>query len=235
MPPISNSDHNGFTLNWNWKSTCNLPNKNRWRVWRYVHADFDKANELLCNTDWDQLIAPDSVDLLLSHWENHFMNIMEACLLSGVLPRRKNLPWLSKSIRCTIQRRKIHSGELSILAPLVSGTNSNLKRREIKQLQCYGTRNNLFSTDTSIPQTKSNFGRLWKRWERTSLLSQPYIWMALMLLRMWINLIWMNAYFSSCFNTSLPPLNNPTHVVMSDSAPESTDSLLCSEEEVLHL
>lgn len=24
IPPISNSDHNGFTLNWNWKSTCNL-------------------------------------------------------------------------------------------------------------------------------------------------------------------------------------------------------------------
>ena len=45
----------------------------------------------------------------------------------------------------------------------------------------------------------------------------------------------LNAYFSSCFNTSLPPLNNPTCVAASDSAPESIESLLCSEEEVLHL
>ena len=42
----------------------------------------------------------------------------------------------------------------------------------------------------------------------------------------------MNAYFS---NVSLLPLNNPTRVVTSDSVPESIDSLLCSEEYVLHL
>ena len=48
----------------------------------------------------------------------------------------------------------------------------------------------------------------------------------------------LNTFFSTCFNTSLPPLSVPdmhNNAVPSEMTPDLIESLLCTEEEVLHL
>ena len=33
------------------------------RVWRHKHADFDRANELLCDMDWDDILNPYDIQM----------------------------------------------------------------------------------------------------------------------------------------------------------------------------
>ena len=60
---------------------------------------------MLSSVDWEQLIDPTDVNQSLLTWENYFMNVMESCIPKGILPKRKNLPWLSKNIRRAMQKR----------------------------------------------------------------------------------------------------------------------------------
>ena len=161
------------------------------------------------------------------------MNIMEACIPSGVLPRRKNLPWLSKSIRRAIQRRNNafrrakHSGSASLWNKFKA-----LRNKTTSMLR--NSKQSFFNRHVNSPDKK----QFWKvmKTMRKNKSTIPTLHMNGTDATTDVDKSnMMNAYFSSCFNTSLPPLNNPTRVVTSDSAPESIDSLLCSEEEVLHL
>ena len=61
--------------------------------------------DMLSSVDWEQLIDPTDVNQSLLTWENYFMNVMESCIPKGILPKRKNLPWLSKNIRRAMQKR----------------------------------------------------------------------------------------------------------------------------------
>ena len=51
IPPISNSDHNGLILKWSRKLLPYYAKPTSRTVWKYSHADFEKANELLAGTD----------------------------------------------------------------------------------------------------------------------------------------------------------------------------------------
>ena len=44
VSPLGNSDHNGIvtTVKWN---PVTAPTHRRWTIWRYAHADWDKARE----------------------------------------------------------------------------------------------------------------------------------------------------------------------------------------------
>ena len=64
-------------------------------VWRYALADFEKANEMIDSIDWDPLITED-VNISLANWQKAFMNIMEECTPRVILPKKRNLPWMSK-------------------------------------------------------------------------------------------------------------------------------------------
>ena len=53
MPPISNSDHLGLQINLSLRSATTTAKKRL--VWRYKHADWDKACDLINCTDWKSL------------------------------------------------------------------------------------------------------------------------------------------------------------------------------------
>ena len=68
-----------------------------------MHREILKEQKIcLSSVDWEQLIDPTNVNQSLLTWENYFM---ESCIPKGVLPKRKNLPWLSKNIRQAMQKR----------------------------------------------------------------------------------------------------------------------------------
>jgi len=54
IPPIANSDHNGLKIRVNWKPGAQSPRpgQNTRTIWHYAHADFDKARDLIHNTEW---------------------------------------------------------------------------------------------------------------------------------------------------------------------------------------
>ncbi len=48
---------------------------------------FDKANELLAEADWDQLLDCPDVNQALQNWDDTFMTIMDECIPKCTLPR----------------------------------------------------------------------------------------------------------------------------------------------------
>ena len=60
---------------------------------------------MINDTDWDALISED-IDQYCSDWQNTFMSIMDECIPKKVLPpKRRNLPWLNKSLVQSMCRR----------------------------------------------------------------------------------------------------------------------------------
>ena len=105
IPPLGNSDHNGINLLV--KCFRNPPPvKSRKRtIWRYSHADFDQAHNLISAADWTFLDDETDMDLLLSMCEKRFMTIMEECIPKATISPRHNLPWMNRHIRSKIRKR----------------------------------------------------------------------------------------------------------------------------------
>ena len=70
----------------------------------YTYADWEKACELIDNTNWDSLCS-DDINLSWSNRQQQFMGIIEECVPKGVLPPCKNLPWLNKNLICAMRKR----------------------------------------------------------------------------------------------------------------------------------
>ena len=75
------------------------------KVWLYRQADFIRACQLIDETDWNQVLTGNSVDAAAESWTNEFLNIMEQCVPSRILPAKRNIPWLSPNIVHHIKRR----------------------------------------------------------------------------------------------------------------------------------
>ena len=105
LPPLANSDHNGiiFALQ-NIKPKPN-PIKEPKKIWRYNYADFNTALDMIAEIDWDTIFSSSDVDDCWMRWHTTFMRIMDACIPSATLRRRKNLPWLTKPVIQLMRRR----------------------------------------------------------------------------------------------------------------------------------
>ena len=88
------------------KSTCRNP-KGR-VVWRYSHANWDRACDLIEAIDWSSLLDPTDINRSWTQWSKTFLSIMEKCIPKATLPRRKNRPWLSKKILQAMRRRNMY-------------------------------------------------------------------------------------------------------------------------------
>ena len=77
-------------------------------IWRYAHADFDRACELIDMLDMDNIIDSNSVEKSWSNWKRTFMSIMENCVPKAQLPNRRNLSRLTKEIVKTIKKRNYY-------------------------------------------------------------------------------------------------------------------------------
>ena len=89
MAILTNSDHNGLILQWTWKLPENQARLKPRQIILYVHADFERANDVLSSVDWDQMIDSTNVSQSLLHWEQCFINVMVSCVSKGMLPKRK--------------------------------------------------------------------------------------------------------------------------------------------------
>lgn len=59
IPPLSNSDRLGLQLHSQWKQASQPQCHSGKITWRYAHADWQRANDLIMETDWQSLITGD--------------------------------------------------------------------------------------------------------------------------------------------------------------------------------
>ena len=77
----------------------------RHKIWRYKHADFNRANDLLMDIDLESITDPCNIHLTWSNWRKVFLDIMDECIPTSRLPNRKNLPWFTKDIIQLMRKR----------------------------------------------------------------------------------------------------------------------------------
>ena len=103
VPSLSTSDHLGVLLTLTLKSYAVSVVKSR-SVWLYKDADFNRACELIEETDWDSLLSED-VDESTVRWTERYLAIMEQCIPRHSVRRKHNLPWLTTNIVRHIRKR----------------------------------------------------------------------------------------------------------------------------------
>ena len=105
LPPLMNSDHNGLSLTIT--KSMKKPSKSmpKREIWKYSKADFAKASNMIDDFNWDSQFHGKSVDEACSAWEEAILLIMDHCIPKGKVPKKKNTPWASPSIRQTILKR----------------------------------------------------------------------------------------------------------------------------------
>ncbi len=104
IPPLANSDHNGLLVVTKWKTAAEAPTRRQRKIWRYTHANWDRARELIGNCNWDSFLS-DDVNTSWSKWQQEFMSIMDQCIPKRLLPPSKNLPWMNKNLKQAMRRR----------------------------------------------------------------------------------------------------------------------------------
>ena len=106
IPQLANSDHFGLHVCIKHTSdTTQYTPTTRRKIWRYKHADFNRANDLLMDVDLESIINPYDIQSTWSNWKKIFLDIMDECIPTSILPNRKNLPWLTKDIIQLICKR----------------------------------------------------------------------------------------------------------------------------------
>ena len=107
IPQLSNSDHYGVSLTMRHHHAAPVLTPRR-IIWRYNLANFELANDLLCDIDFDEILDPGDIEESWRHFKTIFMEVMEQCIPKSVLPQRRNLPWLSKEIIQLIKKRNYY-------------------------------------------------------------------------------------------------------------------------------
>ena len=94
IPPLANSDHLGLDVSIKWRNIRRPAATHKRVIWKYAQADFGKACEMIDDTDWDRLLT-DNINESLGNWQAKFMGIIEDCVPKKVLPKQRNLPWMT--------------------------------------------------------------------------------------------------------------------------------------------
>ena len=225
IPPLANSDHNGILLLTSWKAAGG-PSYRRRTIWRYNHANWEGACELINDFDWDSIVS-DDVNSSWMKWQHQFLSIMEQCIPQRSLPPRKNLPWMNKNLKQAMRRRNAlykngkRTGNFSkfkaarnrvvnLLHESKKNYFTKINPRDTKKF--WKTIKSLNKTSQSIPTLSHNGVTTNEDTEKANML---------------------NSFFSTCFNTSHPPLSE--HDQMPFVTNECPDELLCTVEEVQSL
>ena len=80
---FSTSDHNGLLATLSLKTSRSIPKQRV--VWRYKHADWETACNLIDATDWAALMNPD-VNKAWQCWQAKFLEIMNKCIPKATIP-----------------------------------------------------------------------------------------------------------------------------------------------------
>ena len=235
IPPLDNpnakSYHLGILLTISWKSP--VPQRNhplKRRVWRYNHADFDRANELLCDLDLNDIFDHTNIQTSWLQFKCAFLDVMAQCIPRSVVTTRKNLPWLSKSIIQLIRKRDRYFKKAS----RYGNQDDRLKFKQLRNKVVYELRHakqsffsnlhpknprefwkvvrSLNASDSTVPPLSNGHTTASSNSDKANLL---------------------NSTFSSHFNRSVPELSSfDLPVTDPDTCPSD---ILCTEEEVYEL
>ena len=105
IPPLSNSDHLGLHFKISIPKSKRHSTKCERKVWRYAYTDFNRANEMIADTDWETLLSSSNINECWSTWRDQFLQIMDTCIPKVILKGRKNLPWLTKPVIKAMRQR----------------------------------------------------------------------------------------------------------------------------------
>ena len=183
------------------------------------------------STDWDRLINNNDINVSLLNWEQQFMHIMNESIPKGTLPKRQNLPWLSKNLiqamrkRNYLYRRAKRTGVPRDMGQYRTARNKtvtmlrNAKKAFFNKLntadkkQFWKTMKYLWKEQNTIPVLSHNGSSAHNDNDKANML---------------------NNLFSQCFNTKLPPLT-PRDCHRFTTSGECPENILCTEEEIIHL
>ena len=96
IQPLGNSDHNGINVTLKWSRNTHPVKTSKQTIWRYAHADFDKANRLIVRTDWSFLRNVSNIDTAWDLWEQKFISVMEECIPKATISQQRNLPCMDE-------------------------------------------------------------------------------------------------------------------------------------------
>ena len=230
VPPLANSDHLGIRLQVESYSNTLQTCPKRRVIWRYEFADINRVCELLSNLDLDWIFSDAQIDECWSRWKKAFLDIMDTCIPKSTLPDRRSVPWMTKEIVQAIRRRNYfyrkakrsnsgnyHSKYKNLRSRVITmlrqskhnffkNLNPNSNKAFWKAVRC------LNKKTSSIPTLTTSASTATTDREKAELL---------------------NAHFSSCFNSSLPPIAaDYASMPISSEFPEG---LRCTEDEVRKL
>ena len=230
IPQLANSDHLGLRVVLHGHPTVQHIHQKKRSIWRYAHADFDTACNLLDELDLDTIIDDSSIENSWSRWKDAFLAIMERCIPKAQVPNRKNLPWLTKEIVRLIRKRNYYYRRYQ-------------RGRWAKDQQKYKSLRN--KVITMLRDSKAKF------FNNLNPKSTKSFWSAVKYLNKQVSSIptlvrngcsvetdmdkadLLNSYFAECFNKSQPPLSSECYC---SPDPESCPlDLFCTEEEIFEL
>lgn len=239
IPPLSNSsqwgtdsDHCGVNLQLRWRCGGQHAKTFPRPIWRYAQADFPKACQLIDDFEWDSIFDESSVNESVKNWERKFLQIMDECIPKGILPKKRNLPWLTKNLVRAMRKRNFFFRRAK-----KSGLSTHFQQY----------RNMRNKTVTMMRNAKKSF------FSSLCMADKKKFWKTMKLLRKDQSTIpflsyndmtaqddsgkanMLNEFFSECFNSVLPPLSNQEKLSLRQPAEECPEELLFTESEVLHL
>ena len=229
LPPLLNSDHLGLFIRLRWQKSNRSTSHSSRTIWRYDFADWDRACDLISSTDWESVLDFDDVNDCWLNLKSHFLEIIELCVPKAVLPKRQNLPWLTKPIIQAIRRRNLLFKQAKL-----SGDFTKYKACRNKIVQQLRLAKQQFFSHLD-PKCPKNF---WKAYKilNGSPSSIPVLSSGSTVAESSIekaNLL--NEFFVSCFNTSTPPLDADNSFLSPVCPDLFPDDLLCTEEDVFDL
>jgi len=187
---------------------------------------------MIDETDWESLLPEEDINLAATNWHNKFLDIMSACIPQQTLKRRRNVPWLTKNITRHIRKRNaaFHATKRSD-RPEVTTKYKKLRNKVVKMLR--EAKNSYFN--------RLNVGSRKQFWKAVKVLSKQQSTIPTLHHQEDIaetnyeKATMLNNYFSTCFNTSVPPLlqldrGSQAYIEFGSTCPED---LLCTTEEVL--
>ena len=216
LPPLSNSDHPGIKVVIKLRASQKPVVPPQRTIWRYSHANWSKARELINTCEWSDL-ASDDIDLFWLQWHSKYLHIMEESIPKvPIQSREKTCMWLSKVLRKEMVKRdglcnkyrNVRNQVISLLRKAKSHYFHQLNPKD--SMKFWKSVKYLNKKQSTIPALESD-GVLYVTDQE--------------------NASKLNCFFSSCFNNSHPPLSSNSHRIFHRS---DCEDMYCTVEEVQH-
>ena len=134
------------------------------KVWFYKHADFDKLNDKIVNTDWSFINNDDCLNHICSKFTVQIVEYMDECIPSkDVLIRPNDKPWYNSEIRShSRQRDKLKTKALKT-NKTDDWTKYKHARNKVNNLKKYAKEQYFSNMEDSIVDSNKNNPKLyWK-------------------------------------------------------------------------